>query len=372
MSNTSSPLRPSDESDTSDKSDLRRKVENKAALSPDNNKSLSLNETRLMIHELRVHQIELEMQNEELRQAQEELNASRVRYFDLYDLAPVGYLTLNEAGLIQEANLTASTLLGVLRSKLVGQPISKFILKDDADTFYLFRKKLLTTGEPQTCDLRMAKSDDESFWAHLSATAARSAGNNPVFRLVLVDITERKRAEAALQASEIQLLGILEATADGILAVDNEGKVVKANSRFAELWRVPESLLKSLDDNALLAFVVEQLSEPEAFLRKVQLLYKSDAVDMDVIVFKDGRIFERYSVPTLMAGRVSGRVWSFRDISARKQTETELMKKYNDLDRINTVMVGRELRMIELKAEVNALLNAAGQPDKYRIIKEDE
>ena len=351
---------------------LRRQAEEKAALSPDNNKSLSLKETQLMIHELRVHQIELEMQNEEMRQAQEELNAARVRYFDLYDLAPVGYLTLNEAGLIQEANLTASTLLGVIRGMLVGQAISKFILKDDEDTDYLFRKQLLTSGEQKTCDLRMVKNDGSLLWVSMSATVTRSADDAPVCRLVLVDITARKRAEAELQASEVQLLEIIEATADGILAVDNAGKVVKANSRFAELWRVPESLLKSRDDNALLAFVVKQLSEPEAFLRKVQSLYKSDAIDMDIIVFNDGRIFERYSIPMLIAGSVSGRVWSFRDITARNRAEAELIKKYNELERINNVMVGRELRMVELKAEVNALLKAAGQPDKYRIIREDE
>jgi len=187
-----------------------------------------------------------------------------------------------------------------------------------------------------------------------------------------LSLNETRLLIRELRASEGQLQGILESTADGILAVDNEGKVVKANSRFAELWRVPESLLKSRDDNALLAFVVKQLAEPEAFLRKVQSLYKSNAIDMDIIVFNDGRIFERYSIPMLMAGSVSGRVWSFRDITARKLAEAEVLKKYNELERINNVMVGRELRMIELKAEVNALLKAAGQPDKYRIIREDE
>jgi PAS domain S-box-containing protein len=325
-----------------------------------------------MIHELRVHQIELEMQNEELRQAQEELNASRASYFDLYDLAPMGYLTLNEAGLIQETNLTAPTLLGVLRSKLVGQTISRFLFKDDQDGYYLFRKQLFETGEPQTCDLRMVKSDGSPFWVHLSATVALSADNTPICRLVMVDITERKRTETVLRASEVYLQGIIESTADGILAVDNEGKIVKANSRFAELWRVPESFLKIRDDEALLAFVLDQVSEPETFLKKVQSLYKSDASDMDMITFKDGRIFERYSIPMLMGGNISGRVWSFRDITERKRAEAELHQRCAELERINNLMVDRELRMIELKAEINALLKAAGQPDKYRIVREDE
>ena len=99
------------------------------------------------LHELRVHQIELEMQNEELRRAHEELEASRARYVDLYDMAPVGYLTLGEPGLILEANLTAAKLLGVARGALVKQPLPSFILPEDQDILYLHRKTLLETGE---------------------------------------------------------------------------------------------------------------------------------------------------------------------------------------------------------------------------------
>ena len=126
--------------------ELRRQAEEiareKAAQSPENLEALSPEETRQTLHELRVHQIELEMQNEELRRAQAELDAARARYFDLYDLAPVGYCTLSEKGLILEANLTAATLLGVARGALVKQPITRFILKEDQDIYYLHRKQL--------------------------------------------------------------------------------------------------------------------------------------------------------------------------------------------------------------------------------------
>ena len=100
-------------------------------------------DTQRLVHELQVHQIELEMQNEELRRAQVELDAARARYFDLYDLAPVGYCTISEEGLILEANLTAATLLGVARGALVKQPITRFILKEDQDIYYLHRKTAL-------------------------------------------------------------------------------------------------------------------------------------------------------------------------------------------------------------------------------------
>ena len=115
---------------------------------PENLDALSPETTRLLLHELRVHQIELEMQNEELRRAQEELEASRARYFDLYDLAPVGYFTLSETGMILEANLTAATLLGVARGALVKQPLSHFIFREDQDIYYRHRRQLLETGAP--------------------------------------------------------------------------------------------------------------------------------------------------------------------------------------------------------------------------------
>ncbi len=157
--------------------------------------ALSPEATRQMLHELHVHQIELEMQNEELRRAQVELDAARARYFDLYDLAPVGYCILSEKGLIQQANLTAATLLGVARGALVKQPISRFILMEDQDAYYLLRKQVFETGAAQACELKLSNTDGTVFWAHLAATLAQDAEGAPVCRVALSDITERKQLE---------------------------------------------------------------------------------------------------------------------------------------------------------------------------------
>src|SRR5580700_9656509 len=121
------------------------------------------------IPEYRTLQIELEMQNEELRRTQQDLEASRERYFDLYDLAPVGYFTLNEQGLILEANLTAAKLFGVARGVLIKQPLSRFILPEDQDIHYRHRKALLETGTPQSWALRVLKKDATPFWVRIEA-----------------------------------------------------------------------------------------------------------------------------------------------------------------------------------------------------------
>ncbi|MFZ4441153.1 MAG: PAS domain S-box protein, partial [Syntrophales bacterium] len=202
-----------------------------------------------MIHELRVHQIELEMQNSALRRAQLELEASRARYFDLYDLAPVGYVTVSEKGIISEANLTAATLLGVARGALVKQRLTQFIHKEDQDIYFLQSKQLFETGEPQARELRIVKKDSPAFWLHLEMEPAvdRDTDGGLVSRVVMSDITERKLKESHDQLEEIveersaQLRQEIEARerpqefleegSDTILLVDDEPLVLSALTR---------------------------------------------------------------------------------------------------------------------------------------------
>jgi len=173
-----------------------------ATLSLENLNALSPEEIRKTLYELRVHQIELEMQNEELHQAHAEMDVVRARYFDLYDMAPVGYFIISKMGLILEANLTAATLLGLARSAMIKRPISRFILKEDQDIYYLHRKQLFETDEPQDWDMRMVKKDRTVFWAHLKSTVALNAEGEPVCRIVVSDITKSKRVDMLLRESE--------------------------------------------------------------------------------------------------------------------------------------------------------------------------
>ena len=174
--------------------------------------TLEPEEVKRLVHELRVHQIELELQNDELRRTQEALEVAQGRYIDLYDFAPVGYLSVSEAGLILKANLTAATLLGVPRTGLIKQPLSRFILPADQDIYYRHHNQLTALhaadseppGEPRSCELRMLKKDKTTFWAQLNATISTYSHGTPVFRIVLSDITRRKEAVEALRQSELR------------------------------------------------------------------------------------------------------------------------------------------------------------------------
>jgi PAS domain S-box-containing protein len=224
--------------------------------------ALSPEAMRIVLHELRVHQIELEMQNEELRRAQLGLDTSRAHYLDLFDLAPVGYVTLSEQGVILEANLTVTALAGVARDALVKQPITRFIYKDDQDIFYLHRKQAFKTGETLTCELRMVKKDGTPFWANLAATAAQDESGAPLLRLALSDITARKRTEEEKEKLEKQNRQLQKAESLGRMA----GAI--AHHFNNQLQAVTMSLELTRCELAGNAGVVENLSRAMEAVRK--------------------------------------------------------------------------------------------------------
>ena len=299
------------------------------------------------IHELRVHQIELEMQNEELRRIQLELETSREKYVELFDLAPVGYLTLSDRGIVGDANLTAALLLGVERRLLVGQPLIAFVLAPDRDAYYLHERKLEKTGKPQACELRLqrlggnaggAASGDASrdaeaghFWARLESRPQRAAdGETPRRWVTFTDITDRKLAEEEIARTLSLLESTMESTASGILVVDRKGEIVRFNVKFAEMWRIPDAIIASKHNDAALSFVLEQLKEPDVFLETVPGLQAApEEVSLDVLELVDGRVFEQYSQPQRIGSSVVGRFLSFRDITARKRAG-EALAHLND------------------------------------------
>ena len=158
-------------------------------------KSLSPEAALRTLQELSIHRIELEMQNDQLRRSQSELDAERVRYLDLYNQAPVGYITTDAAGTIRQTNLTASTLLGSEQQILIGLPISGFLSKEGLDSFYRLLDPTANTESAESRELKMRRADGSNFWASIAVTFGRDAAEQSIVRMVISDISTRKLLE---------------------------------------------------------------------------------------------------------------------------------------------------------------------------------
>ncbi|MEI7883843.1 MAG: PAS domain S-box protein [Clostridia bacterium] len=217
---------------------LRQRAEKfereKARVFPANTESMTPAEIEHTFQELQIYRIELEMQNEELRKTQAELDKVRARYFDLYELAPVGYMIISEKSMILAANLKATSLFGLARSKLLKQPLSRFILPEDQDIYYHFRKELCEGQEPGECDLRLLKKDGTSCWVNLAGTATKIDGELTC-RLVLSDINKRKQAEAELVESEERFQLLFNKAPLGYQSLDFDGCFLDVNHEWLDM-----------------------------------------------------------------------------------------------------------------------------------------
>lgn len=195
------------------------------------------------------------------------------------------------------------------------------IAPDDLPRFEATVSAALRTPGPCALELHIVRPDGAVRTLHTNVIVVADDGQRPIKMIgANLDLTEWSETKRKLERSLSVLEATFESTADGILVVDLAGKVIAYNRRFAALWHLPRELLEQRDDAALLAYVIDQLEEPEAFLHGVRSLYaRLDAESLDTLRFKDGRVFERYSRPQRVEGVVAGRVWSFRDVSERER-----------------------------------------------------
>ena len=156
-------------------------------------------DTRRLLHELQVYQIELEMQNEELRKTRDEMETERDKYSDLYDFAPVGYLTLDREGTISEANLAGASLLGVARAALVKRRFGAFVSPMDRSAFAAFLQQVFKSKAREECDVRLLLKGTDAVVVRIRAIAS---GNGYACQMAMSDITERKLAEEKMLESE--------------------------------------------------------------------------------------------------------------------------------------------------------------------------
>ena len=186
-----------------------------------------------------------------------------------------------------------------------------------------------STVEKRNIEYRIIRPDGSVRWIFdRDFPVYDNAGKLIAMCGVAIDITEHKLAEESILLKTVLLEAQSEASIDGILAVDTQGHTLLFNKRFVEIWNIPQSILDTKDDQVMLEYVLKQVKDPVEFKQKVAYLYEhKDKKSSDEIEFVDGRCFDRYSAPLISANnKLHGRIWYFRDITARKHAEAELQK----------------------------------------------
>src|SRR5260221_435890 len=224
-------------------------------------------------------------------------------------------------GRIQFANRAVEVLLGYNNDSLIGRTLDAVMASPADDPFSMtLRRRTIRTEER----VFVTKSG-ENIDMMISISPVDHHGDVAGAVLIARDIRERKESEREIRKAVTLLQSTLDSTADGILVTDEKGKVLTYNQRFADMWRIPTDLLAGADDHSIVAFVVNQLSHPNSFIRTIESLYaQPEAESFDLLEFRDGRRFERYSMGRRVEGVATVRIWSFRDVSARFAAENAL------------------------------------------------
>ena len=269
--------------------------------------------------------------NLSIREGANRILASEARFRAMFVAAPEAVFVYDpETGKILEANPFMTQWLGYEPEELVGLEIDKVQAPESLGP----QEELAREGSegPHLSPGPRYRKRDGSL-VDVECTAAKILHGDHIRELVFVrDITERKRTDAELKESLSLSKATLESTTDGLLVVNRQGRIVSANQKFRELLRIPESITASGDAERASNYVLDQLLDPEGFLQKVKALYAQPAAKgFDVLHFKDGRVFERYSIPQYLDWEIVGRVWSFRDVTERIKAEEEVRQANEQL-----------------------------------------
>jgi len=291
---------------------------------------------KTVTHELRVHQIELEMQNEELRRAALQLQASHDKYFERFEQAPVGYLTLTEGGVVEEANLTAAGLLGVERREVIGRPFHDFVLADDQDVYYRQRRQLAELGRTVDFELRLKHAGGRTVWASLQGRPLEADEDEPLrIHLTFADVTERRRSEAALAESERLFRLMFEQAPIGAALVGLDYRFLRVNSRFAKVTGYSEEELLGLGFPDLTH--PDDVAADMAAARRLKSGEMSEYAREKRYVRKDGSIawVDIVVRPVLgPGGAPASHLMMARDITERRRSEAALRESE---ERLQTV-----------------------------------
>lgn len=254
--------------------------------------------------------------------AKKALLESEEKYRTLVEQATDGIFIADKTGRFLVVNSSGHSMSQYSGEEMMKMSIYDLVLTEDIkkDPFHFSE---MQGGRVARSERRLKRKDGTLL--DVEVTAKFISGDR--FLAFVRDVSERKKADKALAESFSVLEATLESTADGILVVNAQGRIIRFNKKFTELWGIPQEVLVTGDDNKAIGFVLDQLKEPDKFLSKVKELYgQPQAVSFDILEFKDGRVFERYSQPQLIQQQSPGRVWSFRDVTIRKKAEEELFQ----------------------------------------------
>lgn len=256
------------------------------------------------------------------KQAEQELKEANDRLRATLNAIPDLMFEVDGKGTIYSYHAPKQELLYSEPVKFMGRKVGEVLPKDTADVIMKAiedaARKGWHRGAVYSLDMDSGKK-----WFELSISVkGEKCEDDTHFIAMARHITDRKRTEEVLIQTNSLLASTIEASFDGILVVDRSGQVKRFNHRFAEMWRIPGPILATYDDKRFLEYVVDQLKNKEGFLHGVEALYgKPEQESYDVIEFKDGRVFERHSGPQRLGDEIVGRVWTFRDVTKKKNEE---------------------------------------------------
>ena len=313
---------------------LRQKAEEKLRTQIERLQKLSSKDIRDLVHELGTHQIELEMQNEELRRAQAELEASRSRYAELYDFAPVGYFTFDKDGLIREANLAGAQLLGIERRLLINKPFVGFIAEaGDREIFRKHWNEAFTGEARRSCEISLRKKDGTVFYAQLQSSATQNIDTKAgSLCTAILDITERKKAEETLRESQEQCRALAENSPDIVARFDRQMRHLYVNAHSEQVTGLPADRVVG-KTNRELGMPQEIFSLLEKNLSSVFATGKPVTIEYQYTGTAGTGYYETRLIAEFATnGAVQSVLAVTRDITAHKQMEETLRKAHAELE----------------------------------------